>query len=92
MVGKVRAGLAFAALAVFAFQAPLRAQETHTTGQDATEGMKQDGMKPADKMKDDKMSTDKMADKKKKSKKDKKKMDEKMDQKDQKMGKEKNPS
>ena len=80
MVGKVKAGLAFAALAVFAFQAPLRAQETHTTGQDATDAMKQDGMKPADKM----------ADKKKKSKKDKKKMDKKMDrkmddQKDQKM-------
>ena len=61
MVGKVKAGLAFAA--AFAFQAPLRAQESVQQDKMQSDAMKQDRMK----------QDDKMADKKKKSKKDNKK-------------------
>ncbi|PYT98458.1 MAG: hypothetical protein DMG38_15625 [Acidobacteria bacterium] len=93
MVGKVKAGLAFAALAAaFALRAPLRAQDSAPQDKTQSDTMKQDSMKQDDKMKEDKMSTDK-----KKRSKDKKRMDEKLghkmdDKKDHKMEDKKNPS
>ena len=50
MIGKVKAVLAFAALAAFAFQAPLRAQESAEQDKMQSEGMKNDKMMQDDKM------------------------------------------
>jgi hypothetical protein len=96
MIGKVKTGLAFAALAAaFAFQAPLRAQESSQQDKMQSDTMKQDSTKQ-DKMQDDSMKQDKMpdkmGDKKKKSKKDKKKHEKMGNMKDDKMEDKKNPS
>jgi pentapeptide MXKDX repeat protein len=72
MVGRIKASLAFTALAAaFAFQAPLGAQESTQQEKTQSDTMKQDSMKQ-DKMGQDKMSHEKMSAKsKKKTKSDK---------------------